>query len=1132
MQLFLPQLKETTENHLAQPAQPGLWSDDQGGASSRRLGALAEAIVVPPGAKDVHSVPDPWARVILFNRALADPAHTLHRLILGEWRGLLAILGLRERMGFTGLSSAEVLLKPNGSPLLFSSVLGRVLPTEGGTLRAGDSWAHFYLLRWATEGATPQPIGFTSPVTLVATGASYPKAITEQEVPWFRRDQPTGKWLLTDPTPILSQAERKALAEWILTLHQQVGLQEPERGGWLLRLLQAFATELDSAIQQPGNERTLADRGIGLDYGIAALLDKPHNPETTILSDLLIETDVPDAPRLILVDIEAGAKLGRDPREIVVHRDITLASARARLPEFSRANSDFLDRQRAPDLRWCKPEYFFEPHLIYDQNAQSSSSLSATSDPFPGCRPVRVEGPADSRRILLPLTEEIMKLLTPETLQSSFAVEWKPDGSAICRLRLRVKSVNRPENAADDVVQGTRTIVITRAYPREQCVRIASLQPVGIWPNFRFPNDPTRWTRYYLFESWRGTTRTGDFIVRPPTRLYEANAPVTQKLGRSDDVFQIHRMSEYPQYLRCEMAPRENAEGYQVRPAGLMLLKEPESPRLMGNRTATLGIDFGTTGTSIYWAWLNDPQPMPVLFTDRLVPVTEYDHNDLRRITRDVFLPTQQSSSGRILSIYQVFQEPAPRELLDGHVLFESESGPGTFIAGDESGVRSDLKWGDDLQNEAAVGFLTQLCMQSIAELLMKGASSVAIRYSFPTAFSIEQKARFHGRWAGVRARLARITGIPLLNEGEQVENREAVAATRFFSNESLVRNLSVSQGAITIDIGGGTTDIALWSRDKDTRKPTLLSHLSVLYAGRDIFLEPVRRKPSVLVDLDPSIPIQSLTDRTPKTESYNAQLDALIADRGDDILKDLANRQDKVKDFLTIMSAGLCGLGFYSGLLAGRLIQAGAYRPGDLIPVFVGGNGSRLLSWCAINYFEPGMPIYDKFAACVLEGCRQGDPTLNLHVEIILSTKPKQEVAYGLVAQGLGSDGNKLAIGSTFDAPLGGENFFTCPGDSADWSASPTAAQLRAGTVAVDHALPVFHTFLKTAKINVGEDTLSKIAHGIDDRLGQISGDAIRMRDEDADKRAIEPLMKEPVFIMALKQLLNHQIAEWVHRG
>ena len=85
---------------------------------------------------------------------------------------------------------------------------------------------------------------------------------------------------------------------------------------------------------------------------------------------------------------------------------------------------------------------------------------------------------------------------------------------------------------------------------------------VGVWPNVRtaseFPGKPNPWKRYYVFESWRGRKTADDFIVKPLKSIAPA------RLSKSgDDIFQIHVCDEFPEFLTCEMPPRD-LNGFEV----------------------------------------------------------------------------------------------------------------------------------------------------------------------------------------------------------------------------------------------------------------------------------------------------------------------------------------------------------------------------------------------------------------------------------------------------------------------------------------------------------------------------------------------------------------------------------------
>ena len=118
---FLPRLKTGTGNAFLAPQAPGVWEDRE-----TQLIHLAEGIEIPSDPPRIYSIPDPWARPLLFDRALYDPKHKLHEVVLGEWRGLLAMIGLRERRVFDSLTVRPVMLTAN-RPNSFASVLTELL---------------------------------------------------------------------------------------------------------------------------------------------------------------------------------------------------------------------------------------------------------------------------------------------------------------------------------------------------------------------------------------------------------------------------------------------------------------------------------------------------------------------------------------------------------------------------------------------------------------------------------------------------------------------------------------------------------------------------------------------------------------------------------------------------------------------------------------------------------------------------------------------------------------------------------------------------------------------------------------------------------------------------------------------
>jgi len=1157
---YLPKLKEGTDDAVMVPHELRKWDDRQ---AKTRLGHLANAIEVPSGVESVHSIPDPWARMILFASALREEDHVLHRKVRGEWRGLLAILGLKEVLRFGELSARPLNLDLNRTePGSFFHAVARVLPGKQGAISPKATWACFHLLLWSGDNqranSVPRAFGLTSPWTLVATGSSYTSVLTSKEVPWFVGG------LLEDPCKHLSARERTALAEWLLLVRQNLAATgKGPRHADIARCLDQFIDDLDKAATLKPESQVFSENKLGLDGSeFFSILNRPRKPDTSVITDVLIVTDRPDAPQLVLIEPSLAAKLNKPEREITIHGNITLATAERHLPDFQHEKTGKCAQHGpGPALSWCTAEYFFQDDLIYEQNLVGSGFGGEEEDAFPGCRRVSAEGRTAGRHIALPLTEEAARLFTPAYLEKNFSIQWLDAGGAVCRLKLSVQRLaNSPNPNGEPGAEGAPVeVVIERAYGEKDMNRVQNLPAVCIWPNFRFDDEPdpknpaadgtpgvkNRWKRYYLFQSWRGGKKE-EFVVTPVAG-HAADARLLEEQGEH---FQITTTSRFPEVLVCRMpfSGRKPRPDDGSPPKGLLLLREPERPLMLHGRSAALGIDFGTTGTSIFRAFgVNEEDAGQaesidrVTFQDRLFRVAVGDKGEFPRVTRDFFLPGKDWSGGKILSVFQDFGAADTRVAVrDGHVLFAQDSGSHSFVTGNQESIKTNLKWGADRrENFSARDFLTQLCLQSLAELIAAGATSVDIRYSYPTAFTDPDLQYFDGVWRMVIQEARRATDVPLTNLLRGAHNCEAVAATRFFAHSENATRLNVFRGALTLDIGGGTTDIAVWNRDPERQTPALLAHLSVLFAGKDIFLTPLRLRPALLKQMDESKEmggaLSALNNLKKGGNAYHAQVDAIVSKYGNGLLEKLpaVALEPEIQEFLKILELGLCGIGFYSGLLVGRLVQAGMYDPTQArVPVFIGGNGSKLVSWCALGEPRRDSIIVRKFARCLLAAANlaSADKLAGKTVEVSLSTRPKEEVAFGLVVKD-----NPLARNDDFIQPLPGENYLIgsqSRREARDWSIAPEVETLRTQPVIVDPSLPVFSRFLEAMEIHLSEDERYPIADAIDRELGRMAVAAQQLPPGAEGASRQDAIRREPMFIIALKHLIADRINKLVKHG
>lgn len=1086
---YLPKLR--TGSTFAEPTTTKKWEH----RARKDLESLADSIEIPPAAHRIHSIPDPWARAILFERALYSPEHVLHPTVLGEWRGMLALIGLRERRRFIGLSTTAVsLVDPKAGT--FSSVLANLKPSDNDLISSSTGWDPVYLFRWQRQTGAQgrsRSFGFSSPTTLVCTGADYESILSSDEVPWFNQGPDNReRRLLRDPSAYLGNRERRALAEWILLLALQLnGFDSGPRRNVVSRALKAYADHLDPSASVPVEAESLSNTSLGLHQGIYRVLDRPRKGDESTGSDVEIFTTRKNAPRYLLVDPSIAQQWNVDAKDVTVYRDVTLATAQ-QLTSTGRPEIE-------PGLAWCTPQFFFTDRLIYDPNPTAA---------FRACLPVKFTGAPYNRSVVLPLAPEVLQLFTAHELAERLTIEWLPGGGATCHLHLLLR---RADGAH-------RPVRIHRTYSDAEMTSIANLPLVGIWPDMRI--DGVDWKTYFTFQFWGANKE--ELSVRPWSEAERQPLAHRKHALDSSRRFQAYRSGTFPEALICETPYYDETQHRESVARGILLLQQPTPHTPAPGQTTVLGIDFGSTGTNVYVS-SGGARPEAIMFKARVRQITDFDTGKFFDACRDLFVPQKDWPAESILSVFHDFGDPPEGDvarlvLRDGHVLYADD--PNKFIAGDRKRVVSNLKWGAERERICARDFLMQICLQAAAEVAYQGTSSVDVRFSYPTAFSARDQGQFLGHWTEVTRRVSELTGVSFtLNE--DIDNREAVTATRFFVDRAAgnKERMDVVGGAVTMDIGGGTTDVAVW---KDVQ---LLAHNSVVMAGRDIFLMAVRRRPDILNEIDPQIPLESLKGGQ-RDPAFHAQLDAIVARHGEAMIKALAVRQARpsVQGLLMIIETGLCGLLFFSGLLLRRLIENGEFKAGSRMGIHVGGNGSKLFRWCALGAPIAKTEIHERGAMAFAAGAGLKD----LRVAIHLSPAPKSEVAYGLVA-----DSIQLQVTDNFSQPLAGDAFHV-GGDNKTWNDTLMAADIRAKRVKVNRDFPIFRQFLDSIEHPVDEELLYKLGVDVDLRFNELAQEIEKAEREEIVRvrRGSGAIRNEPIFIMALKRLLESEIDEWERRS
>jgi hypothetical protein len=1067
---ILPRLKPGhTVPHIN---DPGTWAVH----TRQVLDDLVKGLNVAKIESEINSIPDMWARPMLFEMALLDPDHVLHKRIRGEWRGLLAIIALKEVAKLQRFTVASVTV-PSIAPLPdgeeesevqqrdFVRTISKLLPS--GSLATDTSWHNLHVFLF-----NGQPVGMTSPTTLVATAADYLDRISNQDVPWYNGTH------LKDPIEHVSPKQKQILAGWISNLIAKINAhphRNQDRWDVISGLLSEFSRELG------GGTCGLSQAGLGIQGpGLFKYLDKPAdgNVEEASHVQLIPSKGRNPAKRLLILDRSIAEQWDMAPQNVTVDGAQTLASAQVQA-----ANAEL----------WKSADFFTRKLFAIFQEDAFPETIGL------GGQPLTLPGGTSRVTPILPLKWELLNYLNAEDLANCVRWDQAPEGIRI-RLFLKLTGPN-----AD--ISG-RTIELSKLYRREDIRTLDNVPILEIWPNFKAEG----WKAYYTCYSTDDATNTFTGEPYGVGNIVRSDVDLGGKRQR-----RYWRSENPPEGIICRgVVPNTQTNQLESQDAGILLLPAPPSVKAKGDKYK-VGIDFGASSTTI--CARTGQNDFAVRFENRKTSVAASGDIAQARLF-DFFLP-RAACDMPVLSFFHDFHTVSTgdgiRAFLDGHAYLLEKA---ELFDADREGLAFDLKWSADGDDRIRVrAFLTQLCLQSAAELVANGASGVSFVFSYPTAFSDEQMEGFPGIWDQVTTECFAQSGLTKLSEN--VSQTESVASALYFVSHL---HAATEMGTIFIDIGGSTSDISVW-QGNHARWQT-----SVLLAGRSIFSNYLWYNPDFLglfgIDVSQlhEVKHRSPSDRKP----YHALTDVILRYHSDSIFQQLPVHAGapQVKALRQQLALGVAGLFYYVGSLLQYLLQSGLYRK-ELPNVYVCGNGSRVFRWLDIDRRGQINALYKSTFA-------QGSGwTGEQGFSVLSSTELKKEAAFGLVANG---DLNapeltrKVISGESFIAEEMVEEWLK--GEASDRAKSQTPQKMDWNTVLTPEAftkslrppetlerlsdfMVAFNRFANAQGLVSPISLSSQDAEEIRRRLGQSLS---RYRHASVTAN----IVVEPVFILALRHWLE----------
>jgi hypothetical protein len=951
---------------LAGGAQAGEWQ----GRDQQSLATIAKSLVYEVSTTRVNSLPSPWSRALQFEQAVLNSRYPTRDSLLEELFGGMACLGLWEMFGLR-MDAQRVALMDHADlqddavgP--FSRSLASSLPNGSTALsRQPDGRNPWEVVYVFTLQSTV--LGFSSPSTLFCPAVHLPQAI--QGMGW------TGEGRFSNPVEYLGAPQRQALADWFSHVKNGMlnarDLQNQSMAGQLAEVLDLFISRLSGGRL---NTPTLSERGrvpnLPANPVALSLLSRPAkgvvsaSQATLTLGDRLKAplADTPTTKPVVLVDPDMPNKLGVSAADICLHKSATLESIGF--------DPQQLERQYGQEITVLTLDDIFldELYLVAGEQALLNSWLPSRIDGVP-----RVNG--EPVTPLLPLRPAIRNLFSSQELQQR------------CELRVMQSSVSSGlEIRLNLPIEGQLDgYSISRTYPLKELNLVAEDLPViTLWP---YVSDE-RWSLYYLF------------CEDSPTALTVNGFPdYDRKLG-GDNQQEVKYFTtcHFPDLVRLSERGQDR---------GLLPVTPPAISSDMGTQWR-VGIDFGTSFTNFFIDQGTGPERRHL--DTRIITLTLSQKENRQRLLNQYFVPEEMlpnaENGGNPPTATAISLRGWNNELI-GQVpeLFHEARlrvpSPNEFGGTD---LRTGFKW-DQIQYQKP--FLKELALLISCNAAANGARELQWSVSFPSAFSRNELERYRRVWKELCADLNNLTGLShaLSNNAGEGLQTEAIAFASYFGNFQNRQMVHTS----CLDVGGGTTDISIW---QDNR---LIHQVSVPFAGRDISSQLLRRKPSFLKSLFPpsltadispheakAMQDRNFTSRIDNIMRYGS--DELLAGRLDMLVNQKSDLQQPLQQFLSLLAVSFGGLYHYLGQVQSVLREEGKLTRNTPTPVYLGGNGGRLINWIdASSRFQRGGDpdqLMERLQA-KSSGCEMGNASTTL------SDAYKDETACGLISSGVNLSGD-----------------------------------------------------------------------------------------------------------------------------
>lgn len=998
--------------------EAGKWKQGQ---DIVHLQTLADKMVIPPdaaGTDILNSIPTPWSRLLLFESALFNDRHPTHREILSQWRGLIGLLALADPLGIK-IFPADQEMTINLSAFAAQSPIAKTFldlaPSyllEDQDVEAGK-WEDFHFI-----SVEDQIIGATSPRTLVFTGVSPLSSSSAQNttsslpesIPFFadgRIYDPLVYYRRFNDQKYLTLlkswlagfinvfANNQTLINWLGVFPAPPGAAAERRHDKLLTLFRAWLNEVNQAVtgEIPLPEIGQFRQHFTLHgYGELKFLPEiPYDPA----SDLLLDTQKAQGRNVVVCyrpDYDHKAKknsmLYNDRNMRIQSDNIHISQGR-----WSKADAPLPEKMRFLPDNWeaiADPiEEFFEDKLI-EINLPSGEDVHS----------VYSLG-VNVKNFLFPFKEKILNYFEPEEINRYTTISIEPNEGYVVTLEVPLRGASRRKILASRIYEeSSNELAILNQNNKHTTAELA------MFPKFQSPN----WKYHYYFKRSLSKLEV-DFTpvsaITPrqspdkKSSWYFSTEPVTAFIGKLDD----NKGLLLPRYENLE--PSAGVDFWNV------------------------SVDFGSTHTRAFCLEMQ-PHDGAYIQADgapvEQIKFTTYARQltlgDAEQLKNDFFALEGKITPSERAELKTLLMRPINNR--NSGEAWSPRDGFGYMhwihSGFDSRRIKSDIKWEGTGSNDDLRSYLRWLMVQIMAEAEQKNARIVKVLRSYPSSFNETLKAQHNAEWVALADFMGNEVEIRAFEEGDDELLSEAVATARYLS---VVEGAPAIQNTISFDVGGSTTDIAVWYGKADStgqRKPMLGAQESVKLAAGLVgrFLQTDPQAKEFLdwfvgaVNNQEKIKNISLDAFEGRKNGYALMFYNILSyyEQGGDELRNNLNaltgslkRETKAAKLLAHIIFMFGGLIYYSGQLARKvgLQESGTQN----YHLYFCGKGGTLIKW--LNEYQ--LLVKKLFVAGLFgpESKVSPEDQNKISVNVNISAKPKEEVGRGLLVkfayQELGDD-------------------------------------------------------------------------------------------------------------------------------